>query len=190
MEGNDGELYQSVPDKRGVHSWKRETRKVKVNGRSYEIHDNGGRPYTVVDQSKKKTAMVYADNKLLKTLKYSKLWTGNPKSQQFGDWEPGNTVLVQLGKTRCVYVGRDMLSFNLLKGDIAVDYYSPIGNNDVPYPYLIGKTHTYLINEAVTVPNAALDFTKDVYSQYYGHNGFSEGVVKDQSKKFKLRNLP
>ena len=32
---------------------------------------------------------------------------------------------------------------------------SPVGNNDVPYPYAVGGAHTYLMVEDVCVPTAA-----------------------------------
>jgi hypothetical protein len=41
-------------------------------------------------------------------------------------------------------------------GDTIVAFVSPMGNSAVPYPYAIGCTHTYLVEEAVCIDNATL----------------------------------
>ena len=68
-----------------------------------------------------------------------------------------------------------------------VTYMSPIGNNDVPYPYIIGKTHVYLLLDAAILPKEALDLKQDVYSQYYGINEFKEHGLEATAKKLKMK---
>ena len=82
---------------------------------------------------------------------------------------------------------RDIQEFQLEKGDDVVTYMSPIGNNDVPYPYIIGKTYVYLLLEAVILPKEVLDLKQDVYSQYYGINEFEGNNLKAAAKKLKMK---
>ena len=62
MAGNDGTQYKSVPDKRGIHTWKKlnSTRKT-AKGKAYKIHDNGSYPFTVVDNKKEKRVTILKD---------------------------------------------------------------------------------------------------------------------------------
>ena len=190
MAGNDGTQYKSVPDKRGIHTWKKlnSTRKVKVKGRAYKIHDNGNCPFTVVDNKKEKRVTIFKETgKKVKEFKYLNFWSGSSASKAFGEWAPGNTVLIQKDTTTFVSVIRDIQEFQLEKGDDVVTYMSPIGNNDVPYPYIIGKTYVYLLLEAVILPKEVLDLKQDVYSQYYGINEFEGNNLKAAAKKLKMK---
>ena len=202
MAGNDGTQYKSVPDKRGIHTWKKlnSTRKATVKGKAYKIHDNGGNPFTVVDNKKEKRVTIFKniyedvvdmtttpELVKLKEFKYLNFWPGSSASAAFGDWEPGNTVIIQKDKSNYVFVNREVLEFQLEKGDAVVTYMSPIGNNDVPYPYIIGKTHVYLLLEAVILPKESLDLTQDVYSQYYGINEFKGLGLEKIAKKLKMK---
>jgi len=199
MAGNDGTQYKSVPDKRGIHTWKKlnSTRKAttsKVNGKAYKIHDNGNRPFTVVDNKKEKRVTIFnvemtpkPELVKLKEFKYLSFWPGSPVSNSFGDWEPGNTVVIQKDKSNYVFVNREVQEFQLEKGDEVVTYMSPIGNNDVPYPYIIGKTYVYLLLEAATLPKESLDLKQDVYAQYYGINEFKGAGLKKIAKKLKMK---
>jgi hypothetical protein len=55
-----------------------------------------------------------------------------------------------------VYIGPSIKSFKTQPGDTIVAFVSPMGNSAVPYPYAIGRTHTYLVEEAVCIDNATL----------------------------------
>ena len=52
-------------------------------------------------------------------------------------------------------------------------YWSPVGNNDVPYPFIIGKKNIYFMMEDMYVSREYLpkDLTKvemtDLFNQYY-----------------------
>jgi len=194
MAGNDGAEYKSVSDKRGIHTWKKlnSTRKVKASGkgRAYKIHDNRGRPFTVVDNKKEKRVTIFKNEESsstkVKEIKYLNFWPGSSASKAFGDWEPGNTVLIQKDKTTFVSVIREIQEFRLEKGDEVLTYMSPIGNNDVPYPYIIGKTHVYLLLDGAILPKAALDLKQDVYYQYYGINEFKGPGLEAFAKKMKM----
>ena len=47
-------------------------------------------------------------------------------------------------------------------------YASPMGNSDLPYPYILGKTHVYLLLEEKMFPRSAIDAGLDAYAQFYG----------------------
>ena len=196
MEGNDGTMYKSVPDKRGIHTWKKvgpgsssgsasKTRKAakgkdsKGNkGNRYEVHNNGARPYTVEE---------YDDNdvktmKEVAAFKYMNLWTSSPKSDQFGEWEKGNTVLIQKDNSTFMVVWYDLIKFRLEPGDSIEEYMSYIGNNDVPYAWIIGKSRVYFLNEYVSVEKSLVDLKDEPYSQLWGSNG----ALKAKGKKMKL----
>jgi len=209
MEGNDGTMYKSVPDKRGIHTWKKvgsasasasasKTRKAGKGkkGNRYEVHNNGARPYTVEDFPSKKHVVIYKneydDNdvksqKEVAAFKYVNLWTSSPKSNQFGEWEKGNTVLIQKDNSTFMVVWYDLIDFRLEPGDSVEEYMSYIGNNDVPYAWIIGKSRVYLLNEYVSVEKSLIDLTQDPYLQLWGINEFkSQGPLKNKSKKMKL----
>jgi hypothetical protein len=161
-----------------------------VGGRSYKIHNNGSYPYTVIDYKAQKRAVIMKNfedsiSRMLEEITYLKFWAGSPSSKQFGDWVPGNTVLMQVDTNKYVAVVVDIIGFELEKDDEVQKYMSPIGNNDVPYPYIVGKTHVYLLAQHVILPKESLDLTKDVYEQYYGINEYEGNNLKATAKKLK-----
>ena len=210
MEGNDGTMYKSVPDKRGIHTWKKvgsesasasasasKTRKAakgkgKGKGNRYEVHNNGARPYTVEDFPSKKQVIIYKneyDENDVKSMnevaafKYVNLWTSSPRSAKLGeDWAKGNTVLIQKDNSTFMVVWYDLIDFRLEPGDSVEEYLSYIGNNDVPYAWIIGKSRVYFLNEYVSVEKSLVDLKDEPYSQLWGSNG----ALKANSKKMKL----
>ena len=57
----------------------------------------------------------------------------------------GNSILLQTGKNKYVYIGDGIRSFTTKNGDVIKKYYSPVGNNEVPYPYAIGDKYVYIM---------------------------------------------
>jgi hypothetical protein len=178
-----------------------QTRKIGRPKR-YQIHDNGGRPFAVGVNQRQKKLGIYRNvwdlgkkdyGKPLHLMDYSfkQIWIGEDslhiaRGWPGIGWDPkwkGNSILAQLTANRFLYIGSETYEFTLMAGDAPVIYSSYVGNNDVPYPYLIGKTHTYLMLEGVAIPNEVLDLKKDAYGQYYGYLEGSKGVEK-AAKKF------
>lgn len=56
--------------------------------------------------------------------------------------------------------------------------------SNVPYPWLQGKEHTYLMIEDAVLPNKMLDIKKDAYMQFYGYD---EGNVNLRKHMRKLK---
>lgn len=81
----------------------------------------------------------------------------------------GNSILFQvksdkLNLKKYIYVGSEIYSF--YTNELIDKYYSPIGNNDVPYPYAISKNNVYLMVEK-KVLNREKVYLPDPYQQYY-----------------------
>jgi hypothetical protein len=146
----------------------------------YMIHDNGGRPFIVEDTKSEKNVVVYktkyvekGDNyekraKVL-TTPYERIFIGDnllkdPHYEEVG-WAKGNSLLLQISSERYVYVGDCVFSFEPVDEDTIVKYYSPVGNNDVPYPYAVGKKYVYLMWDKSYYPVELFDLKKDASGQ-------------------------
>ena len=148
----------------------------------YFIHDNGGRPYLVYVDNK----MVYvykpndrhstgdwseqdSKNKWLYTKRVHVFKTRNifiGKSKNGRKSFIGNTILLQTSKSTYVYIGSKIIRFRTLVQ--ITTYKSPVGNNDVPYPYAIDKNGKYyLMVENVIIDNVPRKYKKRPYVYYY-----------------------
>ena len=150
----------------------------------YEIVDNGPIPFVVFDYGShvdvynqhydKETNEYEMQGKIMDS-KYIKIFVGDNELNA-PDYDlkkgigRGNTVLLQTGKDEYTYIGDGIRSFKTKDGDVIEKYYSPVGNNAVPYPYAVGKKYVYLMLDNEYQPVEDFDLTKDVYTQYYGWN--------------------
>lgn len=208
-KGQNGKWYISSSTSKGVYRWIpiHETRKAK-GVKSYEIHDNGGRPFVVEVNPSKKVVDVflnefiedsdkYTKGKLILHTAYSNIFIGEDKTPEYKYKtsemkNKGNTILLQVSGSKYIYIGESIKSFETHGGEKINKYYSPIGNSDVPYPYAIGETHTYFMLDMETIPNNLLDLKMDGYPQYYGHAfrnpkayGYTEKASKEREDYFK-----
>jgi predicted secreted acid phosphatase len=119
----------------------------------------------------------YLIGKKIKSVNYKKLFVGDNllkfKNYAKKGQEKGNTILLQITDNKFIYIG-EMIKIITLKNDMINSYISPVGNSDVPYPYIIGKNYTYLILENKIIPNNILDLKKCIYSQYYKNPSIME----------------
>lgn len=142
------------------------------------IHDNGGRPFRAVISSlglavgsrTEKSGGRYVGYVLTLT-SFDGIWIGHdPTSAQHG-----NSILVRERMHRYVYIGSEVYRFETI--DEIVDYVSPVGNSDVPYPVAYGKKNVYFMLEKRVVPRDKLetpitvDGADDIYGEFYGHVG-------------------
>ena len=170
--------------------------KPKYKGyKSYFIHDNGGRPFLVYIN--KSEAIIYRMpelnnnynsinkdkySKLVKKIKFKKAYIGkSPLNEMkrpslgYGKKFDGNSILLELPNKKCVFIGLFIYEFTLL--DKIIKYYSPVGNNDVPYPFIIGDNYIYFMvdNKYLDKKHLPKNLTKedmtDLYSYYHGHKG-------------------
>jgi len=116
-----------------------------------------------------------------KSMKFIKAWVGlDPReSEPTGFfkrlfkpwWHGGNSMLLQTGPRTFVHVGDRIFKFQLQPKDELLRFVSRMGNNDVPYPYIVGRDNTYLLTAFETtpfyIPNMLLDASKDPYDQFF-----------------------
>ncbi len=85
-------------------------------------------------------------------------------SDGYGASFDGNTILLKMNDTTYIYIGGKMFSFTA--SNLIVSYHSPVGNNDVPYPYAIdSEKKYYLLTE-----NVVLNYTKELEDYIINHN--------------------
>jgi hypothetical protein len=160
------------------------TRRSK--GKTYDIHDNGGRPFFVTVQGDSVTVEKNMDayemkdgvfvtlqkpRKKILEMKVDHVFIG--KKSPTGGYDglkpseaEGNSILVKKG-SKYIYIGHEIYEFSPVEGDTIEAYYSDIGNSDVPYPYAVGKTHVYILLEKAAVDKSFFDMKKGIYDQYY-----------------------
>ena len=221
-KGKNGE-YVSKPDAKGIYKWIKAgatgaagaagaaTRKLK-GGKTYLIHDNGGRPYKV--QVSGKTVEIYKGeyvkkangsldydsmdyDKVLKSLTAEKVYVGKSSCGTSADLcgKPavGNTLLLHLTGKKYMHIGRGLVEFTM--EDKVDDYFSLVGNNDVPYPILLGTENVYFLLDNAYYPRSAftakmskLDW-EDAYQYYYGFKDMATGEdVKCSQTSVAARN--
>ena len=146
----------------------------------YNTHDNYGRPYKIILNSDNFVSVYINDTKeLLFNKKVSKVFIGKSpinKMTKFsgghGKEFDGNSFLLELDDNTYQHIGREIYTFNSYNK--IINYVSPVGNNDVPYPYAIDLDgNIYLLIEDVVLINTD-QFKKlyikfdDPYDYYYG----------------------
>jgi hypothetical protein len=178
MKGNDGKKYKSVADSRGVYRWvltARATRRKVRGGKTYEIIDNYARPFKATVGGGKVEVVATASDKVVFTTSYKHIFIGDNDLRSKGYAPrgsfPGNSILIHVSPRKYIYAGDQIYSFAPLEGDTIKTYYSPVGNNQVPYPYAVGEKYVYFMLDKVAVPAAVLDLNDDGYFQFYKLEG-------------------
>jgi len=98
------------------------------------------------------------------------------KASRFG---LGNSVLVDLGKKRYVFVGHTVQEFTT--DEPIQEFHSMVGNNDVPYPLAVGKENVYFLLDNKYVSRKYFDgfpekhsWALDAYSRFWGISQFKD----------------
>jgi len=167
---------------------------IKIKKKRYITIDNGANPWIVDDYPLEKRVTIYKNivddsGKMLEPvkvteMKYINLWPSESDSKKFAEyWKKGNTVLIQKSKYVFVLVYRNITEFKIEAGDEPVKFMSPIGNNDVPYPYLVGKTNLYmLVDSPEYVPIAPFNFKFSIVDQFLRINEFNNSPPLNPKK--------
>lgn len=109
-------------------------------------------------------------------------------SKGYGKYFDGNTILIKLKANKYIFIGASIYIFTT--DYEIIKYVSPVGNNDVPYPYAIDiKNNYYLMLDSVIIPkNSMINYRKsnfDPYDYYYFNY-----ENKNKLNKFKnIKNL-
>lgn len=157
----------------------------------YYIHDNGGRPFRVsINQN---SINIYKQIPDLDDFKYS----NKPLitfEKFMGYWEGydtslykfiGNSILIKLDDHNYVFVGWEIYQFST--SDVLMDFISPVGNNDVPYPIAYGDKNMYLLTIKKFVPRKEIDI--DPYNANYIYNNYSDYEKKTGKKGSAMKNI-
>lgn len=163
------------------------------NYQVYEIHDNGGRPFDVVVSPDK--IFIFSNNceesqHILTLIDYRNIFIGKDTGIQ---GEYGNTILIQTKEGNYIYIGSQIESFHTESP--ILEYYSPLGGNDVPYPYAVTQDNVYLILDHVVIKKNGLvmystyenmgRLERDPYEEYYNKkidsNPFTFDIIVPRS---------
>ncbi len=159
---------------------------------TYLIHDNGGRPFKVViiplnNESQRKYkvkiykkkhtiehAYIYENEPILE-YEPERVFVGksppNPQTNYsggFGQHFDGNSILLHLNDNLYLSIGSEIYSFTT--DHKIIEYASPVGNSDVPYPYALDEhDNFYLMIQDVVVKNIPIKYQQndDKYSYYF-----------------------
>jgi len=146
----------------------------------YYTHDNGARPFKFVASNKginvythdlnDNGSTVNYNKHLLRFTKFLGFWVGYDTSQYNFN---GNTILIQETKLTYVAITWDIVRFKT--SEEILDYVSPVGNSDVPYPVAYTKNYVYFLIDNKYVPKvdllikATVENADHIYSEFYGH---------------------
>jgi hypothetical protein len=165
--------------------------------RCYQTHDNGGRPFKVCYNSRRFWVLKPSseeeeeevhDTIAVKPISYIRVFVGrsplNDMTEFSGGHGPkfdGNSMLFELAPTRpggskskreavfnYMFVGDRVCEFGTRSPITA--FVSPVGNNDVPYPFAVDRAGVvYLLTEEVqlTAGPYAEEVLRDPYDFYY-----------------------
>ena len=164
----------NIIDKKSVKN------KIQHIGKKYFTHDNGGNPFLVCISSDvtvyKIKENTYIPDNYNDPIKYSYLYNEkicsykprrifigkSPKTEftidSYGPDYDGNTILLHINGDKYLYIGESIYEFRAFSE--IVEYVSPVGHNDVPYPYAIDKLNNYYLLVENIVINISKEFTK------------------------------
>lgn len=136
-------------------------------------------------------AKEWAYTVLVKEFKYEKVFVGESplnymtsQSGGHGREFKGNSLVFVLSasqKRKMLFVGDEVYKWSMNVEPIS--YFSPVGNSDVPYPFLKTKKWVLFMLDKVSMPLSLFrDDNDDLYSEFYD---LSKSEIKRESKPFK-----
>ena len=188
-----------------------------TKGKVYFTHDNGGRPFMVVVNGNNVNIYTYPKdidlNHKLEMRDYTVYVKSynNVKQIFIGKSIPGddmhasafksflypskaakaglgNSILLNLSGNKYVFIGESVYEFDT--PDHIKEFYSMIGNNDVPYPVAVGEKNVYFIIEKTYLSRNYFEgFPKkyswglDSYARLWGQGPFMPNLSKNASWK-------
>lgn len=192
LKGNDKNLWVCKSLENLEQRW---VRTPIMSGASYITHNNGGCPFkvyvnkshvsvyeqdeslhsSVYDLYRKKSrseleralSLIYI-KKVWETKKALAVYPGVYRGRHYPQttrFSKGNSVLVRMGNKSFVYIQDEICRLTLK--DRFKSFHSPLGNNDVPYPWIVGEKYTYLLAEKIYLENTLLDKQADPYERFY-----------------------
>jgi hypothetical protein len=184
-------------------------KKIHKGYKTYFIHDNERRPFLVAIKNKNAKIFIigkdiaynsnivdyyftdlimeYNFDDIFIPKGYDDYYAHNGQLKEIKN-DKGNTILLKI-KNKYICICRDIFEFTT--NDDIINYYSPIGNNDVPYPVAVSKENIYFMLDKTFVPIKHFEGFKlidfiSAYGYYYGHKG-DEPFDKYAKKMKKLK---
>ncbi len=190
---------------------------------TYHIHDNGGRPFKVTIDTTRVIVKVYKqksyneqntyyETKPILTFSPRRVFIPNPRPEDLDEYEAkldwnemkklhtGSSLLLELYNGNYVSIGESIYEFKALAR--IFDYFSIVGNSDVPYPtavdvegnfYLLLE-HVVLVNQPNSVAELIIkngaNYASEPYDYYYkSRSGMNEllGVIPLEYKVLQKR---
>lgn len=141
---------------------------------------NGETTIVVIGDTK---VFCFHNDKYIISIPYEDYWIPYPfwapplKSPR----KPGDSTILlrSKGKTYVYIDGHQILEFQI-DGEVVEDYYSPMGNSWVAYPYIVTKNNIYLMLERVKLKRSP-EIEQDPYEYFYN--------TKPASTKFATKTL-
>ena len=198
-----GNKIQPIEDKSLLQKYKRD--------KFYYTHNNGIRPFCVyvntnyvdiykvpekykIDYNTKITQSIYSHK--IASLKPLKIFIGISSGATYCDhgkskeeilFFTGNSILVQTGKYKYVYIGSEIYEFET-QNDHIIKYHSPVCNNDVPYPVCEGNKNIYfMMNGCFRIEKSKFPKNTNFENayEYYNDNYLDEITAKILKNKKK-----
>lgn len=143
---------------------------------TYDTHDNHNRPLQIkIYASAKETRVdIFRDKLKIHTINTpSRIFMGiSPVNTMtifsggFGPEAQGNTFLINTHDNEYVYLQKNIVKFHT--DSPIVTFMSPLGNNDVPYPYAIDANgRYYLLGYDWRILSQVPPNVDDIYDYYY-----------------------
>lgn len=166
----------------------------RISNKSYLIHDNGASPFKVVVSKNSIKIYIYKNSDakikeydilLLTFSKFIGYWYGYDILYH----DHGNSILIQLTTTQYIYVGSEIKSFET--SEEILDYISPLGNSDVPYPVAYSDNYVYFMLESQYVKKDKLETdaivtnADAIYGEFYKKKIYKNTNVTHKFKKLK-----
>ena len=97
----------------------------------------------------------------------------DPRSNPFREH---NTLLIDIGNNRYMYVGDDIYIFKTLNGEKILQFYSPMRLGASPFPYAVGENNTYLMFRRRIIPNNLYVDTPHKDPEPHAHNSSNRRI--------------
>lgn len=167
-----------------------QNQKSKRKEKKYFTHDNRRRPFMVILNGKNVDIFTYRNkfDRAFTSINYDihvkdyrvqdifigKSIKGDDAFEVGSSFGTGNSILLKITKSRYVFIGMEVFEFE--PSDNIIEYYSMVGNNDVPYPVAVGEKNIYFMMDGCYLSRTHFaDFPKiyswglDAYPRLYGH---------------------
>lgn len=171
-----------------------------VDEQYFYTHDNGGRPFkvklngdVVVYKHDANWEVDKYETEPLFTFEPERVFIGrspfNEMTEFSGGYGPdfdGNSILLKVGDNRYIFIGKSIIEFDTLAE--ITEFVSPVGNNDVPYPFAIDSHgNYYLMIEDVIIKEAPEGI--DPYQLYYNRNLITADIGRVPPQQPVLENF-